>query len=191
MRATGTSSLTWKCWKAAFKRPVMFVSLIYARSLNHCIGRDGRLPWDLPDEYAHFNRVTRGSAVIMGRKTYQENNHALPGRLNIVITSDEQLRLPPGVLSVRSLAEALNSAQRSGRKAFVLGGSRLFREAFDLADEVYESVVMAKFEGDTFIDAFDFSEWRTEELGTHGADALHAVGFVMYRHSRNLVVADI
>lgn len=164
----------------------MPVSLIYARALNHCIGRNGRLPWVLPDEYAHFNRVTRGSAVIMGRKTYQENNHALDGRLNIVITRNEQLLLPPGVIPVGSFTAALEAVQRSGMKAFVLGGSELFRKAFLCADEVYETVVMASFEGDTFIDAFDFSDWRTEKLGEHSADSAHESGFVMYRHSREL-----
>jgi len=139
----------------------MSIALIYARSLNYCIGRDGQLPWRLPDEYAHFVRVTRSNTVIMGRRTYEENGSALQGCNNIVVTRNEQLPLPAGVQRAGSLAEALELAGAAADRVFVIGGVSLYREAFPLADEVYETVVLADFEGDTYIDAFDFARWST------------------------------
>ena len=62
------------------------LSLIYARSENRCIGKDGRIPWRLPDEFKHFKTTTMGKPIIMGRKTYEDHDSALPGRLNIVVT---------------------------------------------------------------------------------------------------------
>ena len=67
--------------------------LIYARSENYCIGREGALPWRLPDEFKHFTGVTMGAAVVMGRKTYEDHCCELPGRLNIVITRQEDFPL--------------------------------------------------------------------------------------------------
>ena len=64
----------------------MDISLIYARSRNYCIGREGRLPWHLPDEFRFFTDTTMGHPVIMGRRSYEDHNGLLPGRLNIVVT---------------------------------------------------------------------------------------------------------
>lgn len=162
------------------------LSLIYARSENYCIGREGDLPWSLPDEYAHFTRTTTGGAVIMGRKTYQDHNSYLSGRLNIVVTRDKALPLAPNVLRAGSLAEALAFAEPEGGETFVIGGSELLREAFPMAGRVYETVVHATIEGDTFVDPFDFSSWRTDVLEEHLADAVHIHGFSIYRHVRDL-----
>ena len=162
----------------------MSLALIYARSLNYCIGRDGVLPWVLPDEYAHFNRVTMGHSIIMGRRTYQENNHALPGRLNIVITRSDDWHLPREVLRAKSLAQAISLADSKNGKTFVLGGTGLFREAYKLADEVYETVINASFDGDTFIDAFSFANWQTTTIAEHGTDAQHAAAFTVLHHKR-------
>lgn len=162
----------------------MSLSLIYARSLNYCIGRDGVLPWVLPAEYAHFNRVTTGHTIIMGRRTYQENNHALPGRLNIVVTRSDDWHLPREVLRAKSLAQAISLADRKKGKTFVLGGTGLFREAYELADEVYETVINASFDGDTFVDAFSFTNWQTTTIAEHGVDPQHAAAFTVLHHRR-------
>ncbi|WP_165954180.1 dihydrofolate reductase [Seongchinamella unica] len=167
----------------------MKISLIYARSENHCIGRDGQLPWKLPEEYAHFLRVTRGNAVIMGRRTYEENNSELQGCRNIVVSRSDKLVLPANVSRAGSLPEALSLCVDLADKVFVIGGVSLYREALPKAQEVYETVVMADLEGDTYIDAFDFTEWTTEQVKTHGVDASHAFAFTVFRHRRSRVTA--
>lgn len=159
------------------------VALIYARSRNYCIGREGQLPWRLPDEYAHFLKIVRGSAVIMGRKTWEENNSALQDCRNLVVSRNSGLALPPGVQRAGSLQQALGLLGEE-KRVFVLGGVSLYREALPLAEEVYETVVMTEVDGDTYIDAFDFSGWQTRRLLVHEADRDHAFGFAVYRHSR-------
>lgn len=162
----------------------MTLSLIYARSENYCIGREGQLPWELPDEFAHFIRTTTGGAVIMGRKTYQDHNSYLSGRVNIVITRNPDLPVASDVLLASSLPAAMAIAQRSAGEIFIIGGSVLFQKAFPLTTTVYETVVHSDIEGDTFVEPFDFTTWRTDLLKEHPADARHVYGFSIYRHVR-------
>ena len=163
----------------------MPISIIYARSQNYCIGRNGDLPWDLPDEFAHFTRTTTGGAVIMGRKTYQDHNSYLSGRVNIVVSRNSYLTLAPKVLRASSLVQAVAIAARERGEIFVIGGSGLLTEAFPGATTAYETVVHADIEGDTFVTPFDFSSWRTEQLEEHPVDDRHAHGFAIYRHVRD------
>ena len=173
------------CVITELRLPGMSLSIIYARSQNYCIGRNGDLPWDLPDEFAHFTRTTTGGAVIMGRKTYQDHNSYLSGRVNIVVSRNRYLTLAPKVLRASSLLEAIAIAARERGEIFVIGGSGLLTEAFPGATTAYETVVHADIEGDTFVTPFDFSSWRTEQLEEHPVDDRHAHGFAIYRHVRD------
>lgn len=160
------------------------LSLIYARSENHCIGIDGRIPWRLPDDFAHFKRTTMGCPIIMGRRTYEDHESALPGRLNIVITRQAGYTPAQGVVVVAGLDEAIATARRDHGDYFVIGGVQLFVDSLPLADRVYETVVHATVDGDAFLPAFDFSNWHTSELATHSADDRHAHAFTIYQHDR-------
>ena len=66
--------------------PSIELAQIYARSENRVIGVDGRIPWRLPDDFKHFKQTTMGCPIIMGRKTYEDHESALPGRLNLLVT---------------------------------------------------------------------------------------------------------
>ena len=100
----------------------MTVSLIYARSENHCIGDAGRIPWRLPDDFAHFKRTTMGKPILMGRKTYEDHESALPGRLNVVITRQADYQPAEGVVVAGSLEDAIELAERESDEVFVIGG---------------------------------------------------------------------
>jgi dihydrofolate reductase len=162
------------------------LGLIYARSENYCIGREGALPWQLPDEVKHFTDTTLGAVVIMGRKTYEDHRCALPGRLNIVITRQQDWPLAPGVHRAHSLSDALALAAHKRDRVFVIGGASCLRDALPLADTVYETVVHAQLQGDTFVDAFDFSRWSSKRIEKHRADTQHVYAFSIYRHQRSL-----
>ncbi len=161
----------------------MKLALVYARSRNYCIGRDGNLPWSLPAEFAFFERTTRGHPVIMGRRTYEDHESALEDRLNIVI-SRSRSDFAPGVRHVQDLDAAIALAAASASRAFVIGGAGLMERAFDRADEVFESVVHAEIDGDVFIKPFDFSTWQTEIVNRHGTDDRHAFSFESRIHRR-------
>ncbi|QFU75598.1 dihydrofolate reductase [Halioglobus maricola] len=162
----------------------MSLALIYARSQNYCIGNNGLLPWRLPAEFAFFKRTTMDAAIIMGRKSYEDHNCELPGRLNIVITRQGDYPLASGVLRADSLAQARTLANEHRVRPFVIGGVGLFREALPIADTVFETIVDAHVDGDTFVDAFDFSRWDTDELLHHPADEEHAFSFTAYSRTR-------
>ncbi|MFN3167833.1 MAG: dihydrofolate reductase [Phycisphaeraceae bacterium] len=157
---------------------------IYARSENRVIGAGGRIPWRLPDDFRHFKRTTMGRPIIMGRKTYEDHESALPGRLNLVVTSNPDYQAAGGVVVTRSLDEAIERAARESDLAFVIGGVGLFDQTFDRVQTVYETVVHAEVAGDAVLPAFDFSDWRCTMLEQHPADDRHPHAFTIRRWDR-------
>jgi dihydrofolate reductase len=133
------------------------LTLIFAIDEAGVIGRDGALPWDFPEDRAHFDRTTRGHAVVMGRRTWDERGEPLPGRTNIVVS--RTFVPPPGVLVARSLDEALAAAWRIDEEPFVIGGVRLFEEALPRATRVVVTDIPGEHEGDTIF-RFDRSALR-------------------------------
>lgn len=167
----------------------MTLALIYARSENHCIGAAGGLPWRLPDEFRHFKRTTLGSPILMGRRTYEDHNNVLPGRTNVVLTRQKDFVAAEGLVIRDNLDEALRefapgSEANPGEMVFVIGGVGLFAEAFGRADRVYETVVHGTFEGDTFLEPFDFSDWMGTVLEEHPADDRHSHAYTVMRYDR-------
>ncbi len=162
----------------------MTLSLIYARSKNYCIGANGAVPWHLPDEFAHFKHTTMGKPIIMGRKTYNDHQSALPGRLNIVVSSQTDYPVADGIVLAHSLDEAIMVAQQNDSSVFVIGGVSFFVEALPRADVVYETIVDAEIDGDAVLPAFDFSGWHSELLHEHPVDERHAFAFKVYKRSR-------
>ncbi len=137
------------------------IALIAAFSLNHVIGRNGTLPWDLPEDLRRFRELTTGHTVIMGRKTYESIGRPLPNRVNIVVNTTQDFA---GCLSARSLLDALEMARGD---AFVIGGSSLFNEALPLADRLYLTLIDRTIEGDTYFPPLDWRDWRIERETPH------------------------
>ena len=162
----------------------MSLSLIYARSTNWCIGKGGRIPWHLPDEFGHFKQITMGKPIIMGRKTYEDHNSLLPGRMNIVISSQPDLEVVDGIRLVQSVEQALQIGYQASDELFVIGGVAMFRDMFAQADSVYETIVHADIAGDAFLPEFDFTGWTTTQLAEHPSDERHQYAYSAYRHHR-------
>lgn len=127
------------------------VSMILAVADNGVIGRGGGLPWNEPEDRAHFEATTRGATVIMGRRTWEETGKPLEGRVNIVVS--RTFTPPPGVHRAADLDEAIAIAEREGKgEPFVIGGVRLFEEAAPRARRVYLTQIPGSPEGDTVFD---------------------------------------
>jgi dihydrofolate reductase len=135
----------------------MPVSIIAAVAKNRAIGRDGKLPWRLPEDLAFFKRVTMGHPVIMGRKTMQSIGKPLSGRKNIVLSRDPGFN-PDGWVAARTVEEALKAA--GDGEVFVIGGASVYGLFFPLAARLYITRIEADFEGDVFFPDFDTAEWR-------------------------------
>lgn len=162
----------------------MNLAQIYARSENRVIGADGRIPWRLPDDFKHFKQTTMGCPIIMGRKTYEDHESALPGRLNLVITRQPDYKAVDGVEVVSSLEAAIDRAAAENDRAFIIGGVGLFTQTFDRVQAVYETVVHAEVQGDAVLPAFDFTGWRCEVLQEHPADDRHRFAFTVRQWTR-------
>ena len=162
----------------------MIKSIVVAVARNGVIGRDNALPWKLPDEMKYFKQVTMGHPVIMGRRTWESIGKPLPGRTNIVVTSNPQYRAP-GCAVASSLPLAFGAAAAEGaQEACVIGGTSLFREALPEADVLHYTEVEADVPGDTFFPPFDRSLWIEHEVMRHAADERHAYGFRVLRLER-------
>lgn len=163
----------------------MNLAQIYARSENRVIGVDGRIPWRLPDDFKHFKKTTMGKPIVMGRKTYEDHESALPGRLNLVVTSNAEYQAAEGVEVVTSLDAAIERAAKESDQAFIIGGVGLFKQTFDQVQTVYETVVHTEIHGDAVLPAFDFTGWQWEVLEEHPADDRHKFAFTVKRWNRD------
>ncbi len=158
----------------------MKVSLVVAMARNGVIGRDGKLPWHLPDDLKRFKATTVGRAVIMGRKTFESIGKALPNRQNIVITRRGELATATaqGCDVVASLEEALARVLVRD-ECFVIGGGEIYRAALPRADRILLTQVDADVEGDVRFPPFDAKEWTEVACESHPADERHAYAFAI------------
>jgi dihydrofolate reductase len=136
------------------------LTLIAARSRNGVIGRAGKVPWDLPEDRAHFRRSTLGHAVIMGRRTWDETGRALDGRHNIVVSRSGDMRGAGPRLVAPTLEQAITAARQVDPDPFVIGGAEIFRLALPLATRLILTEVAFDSDGDTFFPPFDASAWQ-------------------------------
>lgn len=134
----------------------MKLHLIWAQSRNGVIGKNGTLPWHLPEDLAHFKRTTLGAPVIMGRKTWDSlppRFRPLPGRLNIVVTRQADW-LADGALRAGSLAEACALCP-ADTDAWVIGGAEVYAQALPLAHTAVVTEIDADYDGDAHAPTFD------------------------------------
>ncbi len=141
--------------------------LIFARARNGVIGRDGTLPWHLPQDLAHFKRTTLGAPVLMGRQTWASLPAAvrpLPGRRNIVLTRQAGWRPETATSSGASAVQRATSIAQAvelcgdAPDAWVIGGAGLFESAWPLATSAVVTEIDADFDGDTWAPSFG-AEW--------------------------------
>jgi dihydrofolate reductase len=147
------------------------LNLIVAACENLGIGKNGDLPWRLKNELKYFstrtkkvNDPSKRNVVIMGRKTYfgvPESKRPLPGRLNIVLTSEpSKYEFPADVVVVSSMDEALAHIQQPTiedqiENVWIVGGHSVYKEAMHLPSchRIYFTKIMATFDCDAFFPA--------------------------------------
>ncbi|MDX8030716.1 dihydrofolate reductase [Lentzea sp. BCCO 10_0856] len=144
------------------------IGLIWAQAANRVIGRDNAIPWRVPEDMKHFREITAGSAVLMGRRTWEslpERFRPLPGRRNLVLSRTPQ----EGAETFASLEEAL--ADVTG-DLWVMGGSAVYAATLPFADRVEVTEIRETFEGDTYAPEIDrepatVGEWQESSSGLH------------------------
>jgi dihydrofolate reductase len=126
------------------------IHLIVAVARNGVIGRNGRLPWNLPEDWAQFLEKTRGGILIHGRKCQEHHGPPLPDRAVIILSRNPNYALP-GAHVAHSLPEALTLAQTLAHPGpiWIGGGAAIYRDALPLAQRVYVTEIHQDFDGDT------------------------------------------
>jgi dihydrofolate reductase len=143
------------------------ITIVVARARNGAIGRDGALPWRLPADMKHFKAVTMGSAMVMGRRTFESLPGRLAGRRHIVLTRDPGWRAQ-GAEKARSVEEAL--ALAGDEPVSVIGGAEIIALFLPRAGAVELTEVHAEPRADTFLPPFDRAEWREAARADHEAE---------------------
>ena len=157
------------------------IVLVAAVAANGIIGKDGKLPWHLPEDLKHFKRVTMGHPVIMGRKTWESLKGPLPGRENIVITQQAGYEAP-GAAVASSLEAAL--ALCAGESiACVIGGEQVFKDSLPVASDLVMTEIKQDFEGDTRFPEYDRSKWKETQREAHTAASGMRFDFVLYERA--------
>jgi dihydrofolate reductase len=157
------------------------IYLVAALARNGVIGREGKLPWHLPEDLKHFKRLTLGHPVIMGRRTWESLPGTLPGRDNIVVT-----RTPGYEAAGAAIAASLPAALAlcAGEPiVFVIGGARLFAESLPLAAGLVLTEIQRDYQGDTWFPPYDRSRWRETQRESHAAADGTKFDFVLYEPS--------
>ncbi|MCL1839033.1 MAG: dihydrofolate reductase [Propionibacteriaceae bacterium] len=149
----------------------MKLTAIAAVAKNRVIGRDGGLPWNIPEDFAHFKQTTMGSTLIMGRTTFESIGKPLPGRISVVISH----RPPPAeysqffeaatasatrLLWTHSLAQAFEAAAATGLPVFVCGGANIYEQAWPYLSDLDITELDADMSGDRFFPFIDPELWR-------------------------------
>lgn len=158
--------------------PVPHLTLVVAIDAQRGIGVDNQLPWHLPEDLAHFKRVTLGKPIVMGRKTFDSIGRPLPKRRNIVITRNGDWA-HEGVEAAGSLQAAIDLL--GGEPASIIGGAQVFTEAMAVADAMIVTEIGHSFRCDTFFPPIDPAVWRETARETHfSEDAGYSYDFVTY-----------
>lgn len=163
----------------------MEIALIYARAANGVIGRNGTMPWHLPEDLAHFKALTQNHPVIMGRKTWDSlppRFRPLPGRSNIVVTRQPDW-YENGAQRASNLREALSIVEQNNSPvAWIMGGAQIYAQALPLATRAEVTEIGQDFEGDAWAPTLG-PEWQELARSQHVSSSGLPYAFVSLRRS--------
>ncbi len=137
------------------------LSILVAMASNQVIGKNNTLPWHLPPDLKHFKALTMGHAIIMGRKTYESIGRPLLGRLNVIVTRQNNYQVE-GAIVVNSIDAAIKvcaDCDEINGEGFIIGGAELYKQTLHLCQRIYLTEIQQNFSGDTFFPVFDSDEW--------------------------------
>ncbi|OQO70114.1 dihydrofolate reductase [Enterococcus villorum] len=141
----------------------MFISM-WAQDRNGLIGKDGLLPWRLPNDMRFFREHTMNKILVMGRKTYEGMGKlSLPYRHIIVLTTQKDFKVEENAEVLHSIEELLMYAKDVSEDIYVSGGSQIFQDLLPETGIIWRTLIDGEFEGDTYIGEIDFSDFELVE----------------------------
>ena len=155
----------------------MVISHLVAASENNVIGNKNQIPWHLPNDLKFFKNKSWGMPVIMGRNTYESLDKPLPGRINIVLTTNKNWHRED-VTVAHNMDDAIDKACASDcNEIFIIGGGEIFNQSLDIVSRIYLTRVHTTIEGDTFYPSPDKDKWVLISEDPHPADEKHAFAY--------------
>ena len=151
------------------------ITMIAAAAENNALGKDGNIPWHLPDDFKHFKQLTTGHHIIMGRKTWESFPRPLPNRTHIVITRDLNYKAENAIV-VHSLEDAL-AYSKDEQQVFIIGGGEIYTLGMDYATHIELTRVHNEYEADAFFPTIDTNTWKLTKSVFHDVDDRHKSGF--------------
>tara|TARA_B100001013_G_scaffold305686_1_gene208548 strand:- start:4542 stop:5027 length:486 start_codon:yes stop_codon:yes gene_type:complete len=159
----------------------MNISIVAAFAASKIIGHEGTIPWHLKEDLVHFRNLTKGSAVIMGRKTYESIGNPLPNRLNVIMTRNP--RGLDGVEEVETRERAIKIASEFSNDIYVIGGEDIYTEFLPIATNMYLTRININVDGDTFFPSWDENQW--EEVSRRDSkDLKQNIDFTFFHYRR-------
>jgi len=149
------------------------LALVVAVADNGAIGKDGQLPWRIPEDLKHFKNVTMNHAVIMGRKTFDSIGKVLPGRRFVIVTRQSGLTIPDAEVA-SSLEEAIAVARKTDDEPRIIGGAEIYKAALPLVTKIFLTEVHRDVDGDAFFQ-LDRSGFREVERRKGEAEGVEFV----------------
>lgn len=148
----------------------MQINIIVAIGKNRVIGIDGDLPWKLSSDLKNFKEITMSKPIIMGRKTFESIGRALPGRRNIVLSSNPDYKAEDCEV-FNSLERAVDQLEKEDvLECMIIGGARLYKEAIPYSTRIFLTEVDASPKGDVFFPKLDDAQWEEVDRENHQKD---------------------
>jgi dihydrofolate reductase len=156
----------------------MSFSLIAAVADNNCIGKNNKIPWNVPEDFQYFKKMTLGKTCLMGQATFESILgylcKPLPGRQTVVLTLKKDFIAPEGVRIFHSLDEAFDKLKNED--VFICGGASIYRQTINLSDTLYITEIHQSPSGDTFFPEIDKNIWKEVSREDH-----NGFSFVIYK----------
>ncbi len=154
----------------------MKIIIIAALTAKGVIGKDGKMPWHIPEELAHFKRETSGNFVLMGRKTFETLGKPLSGRINLIVSKKKKFEAE-NLFTFDNLSSAFDYAKNKGcGKLFVIGGESIFNLSVDLADELILSFIKKEYAGDKFFPLEKLKDFEIYKIEEHKSFTIKRYG---------------
>jgi dihydrofolate reductase len=154
------------------------ICIIVAYAKGRVIGKDGNIPWHLPDDLQHFKMITSGHIVVMGHNTFKALGHPLPKRRNVVLTHSNDSNLA-GVEVLHSKNEVLALGD-----AFIIGGENVYKQFLEVAQLLYITEIDIEIDGDAFFPQWDRQAFRMVSVKEGLLDEKNTLPHTFYVYER-------
>jgi dihydrofolate reductase len=169
----------------------MSLSIIAAMDQNQLIGRQGKIPWELPADLQYFKETTMGAPIIMGRKTFESIGSALSGRRNIILTRNKDYAAE-GCEIVHSKDKILDEFLEKKEEAFIIGGAEIYKQFLAYSDKLYLTIIEHEFSGDTYLPEIDWQKWDelSKKQGTTDSNNPYPYSYHVYQRKNQKSRSD-